>query len=99
MISFPNIYCFFSKTYQYFIFSMLIVMISGKRKSGKDFVASKLYKHFGEDSRIIRLSAPLKKAFATENNLDYENLLTSGMYKELYRKVTNFICVFRYLES
>ena len=74
---------------------MLIVMISGKRKSGKDFLASKLYKHFGEDNvSIIRLSAPLKKAFATENNLDYENLLTSGMYKELYRKVTNFICVF-----
>ena len=67
---------------------MLIIMISGKRKSGKDFVASRLYKHFGEDVSIIRLSAPLKKAFATENNLDYENLLTSGMYKELYRKVT-----------
>ena len=67
---------------------MLIIMMSGKRKSGKDFVASRLYKHFGEDVSIIRLSAPLKKAFATENNLDYENLLTSGMYKELYRKVT-----------
>ena len=66
---------------------MLIIMMSGKRKSGKDFVASRLYKHFGEDVSIIRLSAPLKKAFATENNLDYENLLTSGMYKELYRKV------------
>ena len=99
MISFPYIYFVFSsKTYWYFIvgiFSMLIVMISGKRKSGKDFVASKLYKHFGEDNvTIIRLSAPLKKAFATENNLDYENLLTSGMYKELYRKVANFLCVF-----
>ena len=67
---------------------MLIIMMSGKRKSGKDFVASRLYKHFGENVSIIRLSAPLKKAFATENNLDYENLLTSGMYKELYRKVT-----------
>ena len=73
---------------------MLIVMISGKRKSGKDFVASKLYKYFGEDVSIIRLSAPLKKAFATENNLDYENLLTSGMYKELYRKVIVIICEF-----
>ena len=73
MISFPNIQCFFSQRNPYFIFSMLIVMISGKRKSGKDFVASKLYKHFGEDVSIIRLSAPLKKAFATENNLDYEN--------------------------
>ena len=70
------------------ILRMLIIMMSGKRKSGKDFVASKLYKHFGDDVSIIRLSAPLKKAFATENNLDYENLLTSGMYKELYRKVT-----------
>lgn len=70
------------------ILRMLIIMMSGKRKSGKDFVASKLYKHFGDNISIIRLSAPLKKAFATENNLDYENLLTSGMYKELYRKVT-----------
>ena len=70
-------------------------MMSGKRKSGKDFVASRLYKHFGEDVSIIRLSAPLKKAFATENNLDYENLLTSGMYKELYRKVTFCLKVLR----
>ena len=27
-------------------------------------------------------------------NLDYENLLTSGMYKELYRKVIVIICEF-----
>jgi len=63
---------------------MLIVLLSGKRKSGKDFVASKLANYFGDHATIIRLSAPLKKVFASENNLDYENLLTSGMYKELY---------------
>jgi len=35
---------------------------------------------------LIRLSAPLKSAFAREHGLDYEALLTAGPYKEKYRE-------------
>ena len=35
---------------------------------------------------LIRLSAPLKSAFAREHGLDYAALLTAGPYKEKYRE-------------
>uniref|UniRef100_A0A9J8AIG1 Phosphomevalonate kinase n=1 Tax=Cyprinus carpio carpio TaxID=630221 RepID=A0A9J8AIG1_CYPCA len=34
---------------------------------------------------ILRLSAPLKQQYAQDHNLDYEELLGSGQYKESYR--------------
>ncbi|CAG5113414.1 Oidioi.mRNA.OKI2018_I69.chr2.g7525.t1.cds [Oikopleura dioica] len=66
----------------------MIVLLSGKRKSGKDFVAEKLQalNPFSRPMRIIRLSAPLKKAYASEHpGVDYQQLMTSGEYKEKYR--------------
>ena len=47
---------------------MLVVLLSGKRKSGKDYIAEKLARYFAP-SKIIRISAPLKKAYAMEHNL------------------------------
>lgn len=63
----------------------MLVLISGKRKSGKDFVAEKLKENLtgrtGRPVHLRRISAPLKKAYAEENNLDFDQLLSSGPYK------------------
>ncbi|KAL3238965.1 hypothetical protein MRX96_048005 [Rhipicephalus microplus] len=64
----------------------VILVFSGKRKSGKDYVTEMLRKRIGDDKcTIIRLSEPLKEAYAKEHNLDCNRLLDSSDYKELYR--------------
>ena len=65
----------------------LVLVVSGKRKSGKDFICEKLLEIFKKDCivQIITLSAPLKQAYAIENNLDFSKLLDSSNYKEFYR--------------
>lgn len=62
-----------------------IVLISGKRKSGKDFVAESLGSQL-TNSSIIRLSEPLKREYAQKHDLDLSVLLSSDAYKECYRK-------------
>ena len=68
-------------------FPKLIFIISGKRKSGKDYVADRLLLKLktSYNSVIIRLYAPLKEEFAHIHNLDSEELLTTSDYKERYR--------------
>ncbi len=68
-----------------------ILLLSGKRKSGKDYVAEKLRSSLcamGPDSKtcILHLSAPLKQEYARQFKLDYDKLLSSDCYKEFYRK-------------
>ncbi|XP_057689213.1 phosphomevalonate kinase [Corythoichthys intestinalis] len=64
----------------------LILIFSGKRKSGKDYVANLLVDRLGDDvCDVVRLSAPLKAAYAQEHGLDLEQLLGTGAYKEEYR--------------
>ncbi|CAE1170995.1 PMVK [Acanthosepion pharaonis] len=64
----------------------LVFVFSGKRKSGKDFVASLLQQNFTQSRcGIMRLSEPLKKQYALENKLAYEQLLDSSSYKEKFR--------------
>ncbi len=62
-----------------------VLLFNGKRKSGKDFLTDKLQSLLAEESVIIRLSGPLKKCYAQEHGLDYEELLSSGPYKERHR--------------
>lgn len=65
---------------------VLVLLFSGKRKSGKDYVVGKLEKMIGmENCEVLRLSGPLKRQYALEHNLDYEKLLDSSSYKEQYR--------------
>jgi phosphomevalonate kinase len=65
----------------------MVVVVSGKRKVGKDFLCERLLALLGPaTAEIGRLSAPLKQAYALEHGLDYEELLTDGPYKEKYRK-------------
>lgn len=68
----------------------LVLICSGKRKSGKDYIYEKISGHMQVHSnrvvtKKIVLSSELKKIYAHENNLDYEKLLDSSDYKETYR--------------
>ena len=64
----------------------VVVVVSGKRKSGKDFVCERLLDQLGAAAAEIgRLSAPLKEAYAEAHGLDFAELLTDGPYKEKYR--------------
>ncbi|XP_012220373.1 phosphomevalonate kinase [Linepithema humile] len=63
-----------------------ILLFSGKRKSGKDYITDILHKRIGpEKSIIIRLSGPIKTHWAKSLNLDIDQLLGHGKYKEKYR--------------
>jgi hypothetical protein len=69
----------------------LILIVSGKRKTGKDYICQKIVNHLESNFtdfisiRVITLSSPLKKMYAIEHNLDFEKLLDSSDYKENYR--------------
>ncbi|KAM4861769.1 phosphomevalonate kinase isoform 2-T2 [Thomomys bottae] len=65
----------------------LVLLFSGKRKSGKDFVTEALRSRLGNDvCAILRLSGPLKEQFAKDHGLDFQKLLDASTYKEAYRK-------------
>jgi len=64
---------------------LIIFMISGKRKSGKDFVSDLLKEKFGDESVLIRIAGPIKHSYALANGLDYSRMLTAEDYKEKYR--------------
>ncbi|KAK2909590.1 hypothetical protein Q8A73_007305 [Channa argus] len=64
----------------------LILVFSGKRKSGKDYVTNLIQERLGPDvCCILRLSGPLKQKYAQEHGLDLDQLLGPGPYKEQYR--------------
>nr|CAG4651410.1 EOG090X0FYC [Simocephalus serrulatus] len=66
------------------IFPKRIVCFSGKRKSGKDYVAEMLHDSL-PDSVIIRISAPIKKYWSESKGLDMNLLMGDGVYKEKHR--------------
>ncbi|EGD78513.1 phosphomevalonate kinase [Salpingoeca rosetta] len=63
-----------------------VIILSGKRKCGKDYLSSFLHERLGTFSSVVRLSGPLKEQFAKDHGLDYEELLSDSGYKEKYRK-------------
>lgn len=68
----------------------LIIILSGKRKSGKDYVCQKIVEQLNRfpsrfACKLITLSSPLKESYALEHGLDYKRLLDSSSYKEQYR--------------
>lgn len=64
----------------------LLLLVSGKRKSGKDFICEKLKTLLSDDNCIlIQISGPLKKLCAENHNLDWAELMSDGPYKEKYR--------------
>ncbi|KAK6467123.1 phosphomevalonate kinase [Huso huso] len=65
----------------------LILLFSGKRKSGKDFVTSIIQQRLGSSvCAILRLSGPLKEQYAKEHGLDFRRLLDASGYKEKFRE-------------
>ena len=63
-----------------------IVLVSGKRKSGKDHLSEHLQgSHFGDTSVIIRLAVPVKRKIAEQFGLDFDRLLSTDLYKEKVR--------------
>lgn len=64
----------------------IVLLFSGKRKSGKDFVTETLRSRLGADvCAVLRLSGPLKEQYAQEHGLDFERLLDASSYKEAHR--------------
>ncbi len=68
----------------------ILLLFSGKRKSGKDYSVSTLVKYIKNDSdlfniSLITIASPIKEEYAIKHNLDYEKLLDSSDYKEKYR--------------
>jgi phosphomevalonate kinase len=61
-----------------------IILLSGKRKSGKDYIGEKLAEQLG--AVLLHLSEPLKFEYARLNQIHGEQLLNSSSYKEKYRK-------------
>ncbi|XP_050074037.1 probable phosphomevalonate kinase [Anopheles maculipalpis] len=65
----------------------IILLLSGKRKCGKDFLADALLKKLGtEVAQIVRISEPIKRHWADCMGLNLGELLSDGAYKERYRK-------------
>lgn len=61
-----------------------IILISGKRKSGKDYIGEILAEKCS--GVLLHLSEPLKLEYARLNQINGEQLLNSSSYKENYRK-------------
>ncbi|PBC31425.1 Phosphomevalonate kinase [Apis cerana cerana] len=64
----------------------IILLFSGKRKCGKDYITNNLYERIGSDnSVIIKISAPIKSHWAKSHGLNIDQLMGDGKYKENYR--------------
>ncbi|VVC30188.1 Higher eukaryotic phosphomevalonate kinase [Cinara cedri] len=64
-----------------------VLLFSGKRKCGKDYVTDAIHKRIGpEKCVIIRLSGPIKKYWAQTKSLQFDELLSDGEMKEQHRK-------------
>ena len=63
-----------------------VLLFSGKRKSGKDYITDLLLEKIGDSAGVIlRLSGPLKECYAKDHGLDYQKMLSASDYKEKYR--------------
>jgi phosphomevalonate kinase len=61
-----------------------VVLLSGKRKCGKDYIGEKLVDQL--QGILLHLSEPLKLEYAQLHQINGEQLLNSSSYKETYRK-------------
>ncbi|ODM98317.1 Phosphomevalonate kinase [Orchesella cincta] len=64
----------------------ILLVINGKRKSGKDFVTDQLLQRLEKEKvAVFRIAVPIKHYWAVKNNLDFERLLDTSAYKEQHR--------------
>ncbi|XP_055602396.1 phosphomevalonate kinase [Uranotaenia lowii] len=65
----------------------VVLLFSGKRKSGKDYLTERLLERLStQRAQIIRISEPIKRSWAEKLGLDLGQLLSDGPYKEKYRR-------------
>lgn len=65
----------------------VIIAISGKRKSGKDYLADSIVDGLGvHNCIIVRLALPVKQYFCAKYNMNLAKLLTASNYKETIRR-------------
>ncbi|XP_046400900.1 phosphomevalonate kinase [Ischnura elegans] len=63
-----------------------ILIFSGKRKSGKDYITDILHDRIGSQTcALLKLSGPIKHMWAESKNLDFEKLMDASEYKEQHR--------------
>ncbi|VDP86089.1 unnamed protein product [Echinostoma caproni] len=65
------------------------IVITGKRKCGKDHTVNVICSELNAKSIshvVVHLSYPIKRSYAQLHGLDLKELLSSGSYKETYRK-------------
>jgi len=62
------------------------LILSGKRKCGKDYLEQLILERYPELVLSYRISAPIKGAFARAYCLDFTELLSASQYKENYRE-------------
>ncbi|XP_023726787.1 phosphomevalonate kinase [Cryptotermes secundus] len=64
-----------------------VLLFSGKRKSGKDYITDRLFDRLGtNNTTMIKISAPIKTHWAETHDLDFEELMSAGKYKEEHRQ-------------
>ncbi|XP_053611959.1 phosphomevalonate kinase [Plodia interpunctella] len=63
----------------------IILLFSGKRKSGKDYLTDNLQKLLSDRCEIVKISQPIKSHWAREKNLNLNELLGDSEYKEQHR--------------
>ncbi|CAK1542098.1 unnamed protein product [Leptosia nina] len=63
----------------------IILLFSGKRKCGKDFLTDHLKSKLDDQFEIVKISLPIKSYWAKEMNLNLNELLGDSQYKENYR--------------
>lgn len=68
----------------------LVIILSGKRKCGKDHVSNILMNYIGSARQhlvaVLRIAGPIKSEFSKSHELDFSRLLDSSEYKEQYRE-------------
>lgn len=68
----------------------LVILLSGKRKSGKDHISTLITNYVGHARirhvAILRIAAPIKERFSVANKLDFTRLLDASDYKEKFRE-------------
>lgn len=64
----------------------VVLVLSGKRKSGKDYLETLLLQHYHQQICSFRISAPIKEEFSKKYDLNYDELLSASEYKEAYRQ-------------
>lgn len=67
----------------------LVILLSGKRKSGKDHISTLITNYIGHHRMhhlaVLRIAGPIKREFSRTNKLDFTRLLDSSAYKENFR--------------